>query len=118
MASMLKPIYEQDPARGKVLHDQLNTVHDAILARRGNTEPACYVAQTGDWDIILETSPAGDLHAASMARFGQEKYDFIRIKGTTWAALETTHQFEETHFHNLVTMAVRDGLEWVETPAQ
>lgn len=118
MPSMLTPIYEQDPARGKALHDRLTVVHQDIMARRSTTEPACHAARAGDWNILLETSAAGDLQAASMTRYGQEKYDFMHTEGTTWAALEASHFFEDAHFHNLVTLAVRDGLEWTEAPIE
>lgn len=117
MSEHLTPIYEQDPARLEALHDRLNAVPGSFQSGLGE-EPVRHTAHFNEWAIALDISETGELQSASLLRAGTIPYNFARTDDgeKTWAAVDASYRFPEAHFSNLVTLATRDGLKWIQSP--
>jgi hypothetical protein len=114
MSKQLSPIYEQNPAKLENLHERLNAISDSFLAV-SEDQPLRHTAKFNEWDVALDTSRNGELQAASLVRAGTIEYNFVRTGDKDWAAVDARHHFKDTHFYNLVTVAVRNGLEWSQS---
>jgi hypothetical protein len=108
----IRPIYELDSKRGKLLHENLTAVHEELVTLNAESSTPSFIARYDGWKVRLDTSETGELSAASMSRFGQESHSFIRTGDTTWGVADSIHLFEDAHFYNLGNLAMQEDLHW------
>lgn len=106
-----RTIYDDEPERLEDLHGKLAATHDVLVAAAGDDGPLWHAARINEWRITLGTSADGELVAATSTRMGEERHAFM-LTDEGWKACGRPKRYEEAHFGNLVTMAVRNGLEW------